>query len=393
MERKFDFDTMHDRRGTGSLKWDVEERELPMWVADMDFTTVPEVTEALVKKASEGIFGYSVVPEEWQEAIRNRWGTYGLSIEKDWLIFCTGVIPAVTCAVKRMTNVGDNVVVQTPVYGIFFNSVENQGRHVLESPLTYDGLHYGIDFADLEKKLSHPLTTLMILCNPHNPTGNVWSREELARIGELCAKHHVTVLSDEIHCELTVPGVTYTPFASVSEICKNNSITCISASKTFNLAGLQSAAVIIPDEKIRRIMERGLNSDEVAEPGVFAMAGTIAAYTKGDAWLSSLREYLFQNRSVVQKFLQKELPELVLTPQEATYLLWINVSRVAEDSGELCDVIRKETGLYVSKGAGFRGNGRQFIRVNIACPRERLLDGLSRLKEGIAAYRAQKTIQ
>ncbi len=389
MDNIFDFDTLHDRRGTGSLKWDVGEKELPMWVADMDFKTAPEITESLVKKASEGIFGYSVVPEEWQEAIQNRWAKYGLAMEKEWLIFCTGVIPAVTCAVKRMTNVGDNVVVQTPVYGVFFNSIENQGRHALENPLIYDGLRYSVDFADLEKKLSHPLTTLMILCNPQNPAGNVWSKEELARIGELCKKYHVTVLSDEIHCELTVPGVTYTPFASVSEVCKNNSITCISASKTFNLAGLQSAAVIIPDERIRQIMNRGLNSDEVAEPNVFAMAGTIAAYTKGDAWLTALREYLFKNRKIVEEFLKKELPQLVMTPQEATYLLWIYVGNVAEDSGRLCDFIRKETGLYMSKGEGFRGNGRLFVRLNIACPKERLLDGLARLKKGVELYLQQ----
>ena len=387
---KYDFDKMLDRRGTGSLKWDVKDKELPMWVADMDFKTAPEITEALQKKAAEGIYGYCVVSDEWREAICDRWEKrYQLKVKPEWLIFCTGVIPAVTCAVKRMTNVGDNVVLQTPVYGTFRNSIENQGRHVLENPFIYhekEGI-YEIDFDDLERKLAHPLTTLMILCNPQNPTGNVWSREELLKIGELCEKYHVTVLSDEIHCELTLPGVTYTPFASVSDVCKNNSITCISASKTFNLAGLQSAAVIIPCEKIRSIMNRGLNSDEVAEPNAFAMAGTVAAFRYGDEWLDALRQYLLQNRNTAEEFIKKELPMLKMTAQKATYLLWINTGKAAQDSGKLCRFIRSRTGLYLSEGEAFRGNGRKFIRMNIACPRERLIDGLSRFQKGIETFK------
>lgn len=393
--RQFDFDRLYNRRKTGSLKWDVKEGELPMWVADMDFPTVPEVREALEQKAGEGIYGYSVVPDEWQQVICDRWKRrYGFSMAHEWLIFCTGVIPAVTCAVKRMTNVGDNVVVQTPVYGIFFHSIENQGRHVLENPLRYQEQkkNYEIDFEDLETKLAHPLTTMMILCNPQNPAGNVLSKEELSRIGELCQKYHVTVLSDEIHCELTAPGITYTPFASVSDACRDNSITCISASKTFNLAGLQSAAVIIPSERIRNIMNRGLNADEVAEPNAFAMAGTIAAFRHGDAWLDALREYLWDNRKTAEAFLADNLPMLTVTSQQATYLMWIYIGNVTEDSTKLCRFIRSKTGLYLSEGEEFRGNGRQFIRMNIACPRERLLDGLSRLKRSIEAFTEDCTL-
>ena len=279
IEMQFDFDRITDRRNTGSLKWDAAEAELPMWVADMDFQTAPAVLDALRHKIQSGIFGYSIVTEEWYQSIISWWNRrHGFWMQKEWLIFCTGVVPAVTCAVKRMTNVGDNVVVQTPVYDIFFHSIENHGRHVLENRLKYEGGEYSINFADLEQKLADPLTTMMILCNPHNPTGNIWSRQDLERIGELCRRYHVTVLADEIHCDLTSPGCDYIPFASISESCRDSSITCISATKAFNMAGLQTAAVVIPDERIRNIMLRGLNADEIAEPNSFAVDSVESTY-------------------------------------------------------------------------------------------------------------------
>jgi len=383
----YDFDKNNNRRNTNSLKWDVKENELPMWVADMDFQTAPEVVDALSRIVQAGIFGYSVVPDTWKEAIQNWWSRrHNYSIEKDWIIFCTGVVPAITCAVKRLTNVGDNVLVQTPVYDIFFHSIENHGRHVVENRLKYDGEMYRIDFPDLEKQLANPLTTMMILCNPHNPTGNIWSCEELSKIGELCCKHHVVVVSDEMHCDLTDPGYHYIPFASVSENCACNSITCISASKAFNLAGLQSAAVVIRDEGLRQKMERGLNSDEIAEPNVFAVDATIAALTEGEKWLSELRFYLENNKKMVSGFLEKELPKVKMVSAHATYLIWLDCSRVLGDAAELCQFIRNETGLYLSEGSKYRGNGYQFIRMNIACPAKQLEDGMKCLKKGVQDY-------
>ncbi len=382
-----DFDKCNNRRNTYSMKWDVEENELPMWVADMDFQTAPAVIEALNKRVQTGIFGYSIIPDAWKEAIRSWWcRRHDFSIEKDWIIFCTGVVPAITCAVKRLTNTGDNVLVQTPVYDIFFHSIENHGRHVVENTLEYDGEKYKIDFLDLEEKLSHSLTTMMILCNPHNPTGNIWSREDLMKIGELCSKHHVVVVSDEIHCDLTDKGYDYTPFAAASEICANNSMTCIAASKAFNLAGLQSAAVVIPDETLRQKMERGLNSDEIAEPNAFAIEGTIAAFTKGEEWLNELKAYLENNKKIVADFLEKEIPNLKLVSAHATYLVWLDCSNILGDAAELCRFIRTETGLYLSEGNKYRGNGYQFIRMNLACSAKQLEDGLIRLKNGIQAY-------
>ena len=384
---KYDFDTVINRRNTDTLKWDVGENELPMWVADMDFQTAPEIREALGKRLEHGIFGYSLIPETWYQAYQNWWENgHKFTMEKEWLMFVTGVVPAISSAVRKLTTPGENVLVQTPVYNIFFHSIVNNGRNVLENPLKYENGQYHMDFEDLEQKLSHPQTTMMILCNPHNPVGKIWSREVLEQIGMLCKKYHVVVVSDEIHCDLTEPGYGYIPFASVSETCAQNSITCIAPTKAFNLAGLQTAAVMVPNEELRHKMERALNTDEVAEPNAFAIEAAIAAFTKGEGWLDALREYLAENRKTVRKFLNDEIPEMSLVPAHATYLLWLDCRKIIVDASELCRYLRKETGLYLSAGMVYGGNGREFLRMNTACPKERLLDGLERLKQGVKTY-------
>lgn len=385
----YDFDILTDRRGTNSMKWDVSDEELPMWVADMDFETAPEIREALRRRVDHGIFGYTVVPDAWREAIAGWWERrHGFKMEKDWLVFCTGVVPAISSAVRKLTTVGENVLVQTPVYNIFFNSICNNGRNVLENRLIYDGKNYRIDWEDLESKLADPQTTLMILCNPQNPAGNIWTKEELGRIGKLCAENHVLVISDEIHCDLTEPGYDYIPFASVSEECAGNSITCIAPTKTFNLAGLQTAAVMVPNSNLRHKIERALNTDEVAEPNVFAIDAAIAAFMEGEEWLEGLRAYLAENRRMVREFLEKELPEVSPVPSHATYLLWLDFSRVMGNATELCRYLRRETGLYLSAGIAYGGNGNQFLRMNIACPKARIQDGLERLRAGVNSYEA-----
>ena len=386
----YDFDKNPDRRGTHSVKWDVKDNELPMWVGDMDFATAPAVAEAILKRASHGIYAYSVVPDEWYNAIISWWERrHGFKIDKTWLQFCTGVVPAISCAVQRVTNVGDNVVVITPAYDIFFHSIENTGRHTLECPLSYCDGAYAIDFERLESVLSEPLSTMLILCNPHNPVGKVWSKEDLQRIGELCLKHGVTVLSDEIHCDLTAPDVNYTPFAAASETCKQISLTAISSSKAFNLAGLQSAAVFVANEHLRAKVVRGLNSDELAEPNAFAIEATIAAFSpEGGVWLDSLREHIATNKATVVEYLRKNLPEVKAIEQNATYLMWLDCSAFCDDAEALCDFIRAETGLFVSCGNKYRGNGRYFLRLNVACPEQTLRDGLKRLKVGIKKYKS-----
>ncbi len=388
---RYDFDKLTDRRGVGSLKWDVPERELPMWVADMDFEAAPEIREELKARVEHGIFGYSAVTEDWYEAYRSWWGRrHHLEVEKEWLVFCTGIVPAISSAVRKMTTVGENVLVQTPVYNIFFNSIRNNGRNVLESPLVYENGGYSVDFRDLEEKLADPQTTMMLLCNPHNPIGKIWDKETLSQIGELCAEHHVLVLADEIHCDLTDPGYEYVPFATVSRICRDNSITCIAPTKAFNLAGLQTAAVMVPDPVIRHKLERGLNTDEVAEPNAFAIGGAVAAFDKGEPWLEELREYLAENKRCVRSFMEERLPEIKVVPSQATYLLWLDCSGVTEDAGELTEFIRRDSGLYLTKGEEYGRCGKRFIRLNPACPRERLRDGLERLEQSVGRYREQK---
>ncbi len=383
----YNFDQDTDRRGTCSLKWDVEENELPMWVADMDFQTAPEIIDAVKERAAQGIYGYTVMPEEWYRAYMDWWEVrHHLTVQKEWLIFCSGVVPALSSAVRKLTTPGENVLIQTPVYGIFFNCIRNNGRNVLENRLIYDGQEYHMDFGDLEEKLADPQTTLMILCNPQNPAGKIWDRETLARIGELCEANHVTVISDEIHGDLTAPGLEYIPFSSVSETCARISISCVAPTKTFNLAGLQTAAVIVPNPVLRHKMWRALNTDEAAEANVFAVTAAIAAFTRGKDWLDALRRYLQENKELVVRFLEEELPELRVVSTDATYLLWIHCGRLPGDTTEFARFLRKETGLYLSQGEEFGGDGRQFVRMNIACQRDRVQDGLARLKKGVEAY-------
>ena len=383
----YDFDNTPNRRRTDSLKWDVADNALPMWVADMDFAAAPQITDALARRVKHGVFGYTVIPDEWYAAIISWWTRrHGYTIDRSWLQFCTGVVPAISCLVQRITNVGDNVAVLTPVYDIFFHSIENFGRHVAECPLAYSNGKYSIDFDGLEKTLKNPLTTMMILCNPHNPTGNVWTRDELAKIGELCRKHGVVVLSDEIHCDLTLPGVSYTPFASASETNADISITCISASKAFNIAGLQSAAVFVKNEHLREKAFRGLNSCEVAEPNCFAAEATIAAFNEGEKWLDELRDYLAENRRAATEYIKGNVKKVHVVDGNATYLMWVDCSAATDDAAKLCDFLTEKTGLILSVGNQYRGNGKTFVRINLACSRKQMTDGLTRFSDGIKAY-------
>ncbi len=385
---KYNFDKLTDRRGVNSLKWDCAAGELPMWVADMDFENAPCINEAVAERARRGIFGYTVVGEEWYNSICNWWSVrHGWNIQKDWLIFTTGVIPAITSMVKRLSETGDDVIVQTPVYDIFFHSIENTGRHVVENALIYNGESYDIDFADLERQLARPNASLMVLCNPHNPVGRIWSAEELKKIGDLCLKHGVTLISDEIHCDITAPGTGYTPYASLGGQYAQHCAVCLSATKAFNIAGLQCAAVVVPNTLLKAKIERGLNSDEVAEPNCFAAVATAAAFGGGGGWLDELRAYIAGNREEVRAFLQKELPQLKLVRGDACYLLWINCSAVTADASALANHIRKQTGLWLTAGKQYRGDGAHFLRLNIACPRERLRDGLQRLKRGVLSFK------
>ena len=381
---KYDFDTVVDRRNTGSLKWDVSENELPMWVADMDFRTAPEITEELLKIVERGVFGYSVVTDEWYEAYIHHWEKlHAFKMKKERLCFVTGVVPLISSAVRKLTTPAEKVIIQTPAYNIFFNSVINNGRRVVENPLKYDSGRYGMDFSDLEEKLSDPEATLLILCNPQNPTGNIWDRETLARLGEMCKKHSVTVISDEIHCDITEPGRDYVPFASASDTCADISITAIAPTKAFNLAGIGTAAFYAENENLFNKMRRAVNTDEAAEPNVFAVSAAAAAFLKGDEWLSELKKYISDNKRTAREFINENIPEIRVAESEATYLLWLDCSRITDDSVALSKTVREKTGLYLSEGDEYGGNGRYFLRLNTACPKDVLKEGLSRLYKAL----------
>ncbi|MBS5370278.1 MAG: MalY/PatB family protein [Longibaculum muris] len=383
----YDFSKLTNRFDSYSMKWDVAPQVLPMWVADMDFETAPEIVEALHNRVNHKIFGYNIVPDEFFESIQHWWKKrHHFLMEKEWMMFCTGVVPAISSIVRKLTTVGENILIQAPVYNIFYNSILNNGRHVLSSDLIYDGHEYTIDFEDLEKKLALPQTTMMILCNPHNPIGKIWSQETLKRIGDLCARHHVLVVSDEIHCDIIAPGREYIPFASVSKTNLNNSITCIAPTKAFNLAGLQSACIVVENEVIRQKVNRGINTDEVAEPNSFAITAAMSAFNYGEKWLDELNIYIQNNKQIACQYIEENLPMLHVVYSEATYLLWIDCSKVTDDSVELVEAIKKKTGLYLSDGYEYGENGKAFVRMNVACPQMRLMDGLKRLREGVIDY-------
>ena len=381
---KYDFNTPVERRGTGSIKWEVADGELPMWVADMDFRTAPEITEAIVERASHGVFGYTDVNDEWRDAYINWWQRrHGLTIKREELVFCTGVIPAISSIVRKLTTPNENVLIQTPVYNIFFNSIINNGCRVLENPLKYENGVYSVDFDDLEEKLSDPQTTLMILCNPHNPVGKIWDKDTLSRIGEAAFRHNVTVISDEIHCDIVKPGRSYVPFASASDICRRISVSCIAPTKTFSIPGIQTAAVFASDPSLRHKVWRGINTDEVGEPNVFAVTAPIAAFGNGEEWVNEMCEYVFDNRKAVSEYLKRNIPEIKLVDGEATYLLWLDLTSLGVSSNEAYSIIRNKTGLFLSKGSVYGKCGDGFLRMNVACPRSYLEDGLERLKRGV----------
>ncbi len=387
----YSFDKLTDRFDTMSYKWDIKKSELPMWVADMDFEVAPPIRDAILKRAEHAIFGYSTTPCEYFEAISSYFDRrHGYKIPIESMVYSNGVVAAISSMVRKLTTPAENVLIQAPVYNIFYNSVLNNGRNVVSSDLVYDGQGYSIDFSDLERKLSDPQTTLMILCNPHNPVGRIWSREELARIGSLCSKYGVTVISDEIHCDITLPGKDHIPFASVDEVCRKISVSCVAASKTFNIAGLQSACIFAEDKTLRHKIWRGINTDEVGEPNAFAMTANIAAYNECDEWVDEMREYVFENKRIAVDFINSNVDGAVTYLSEATYLLWIDISALTDDSVEFCDFLRRTTGLYLSDGREYGECGRAFVRMNLATQRSRVLDGIERLKLGCELFKKQK---
>ena len=386
---KYDFVNAPDRRDTDSVKWHVKKGDLPMSIADMDFKTAPEIITAMKRKVDRGVFGYEWPEDDYFKAVADWYEKeHGHRPQLEWMIFTTGVVPAISAIVRRVSHIGDNVLVQAPVYNVFYNSIENNGRHVLSNDLQFDGENYAINWDDLEQKLALPLTTLMIFCNPHNPIGKVWTQKEVQKVADLCYQYHVVLLSDEIHGDLVRKGSDYTPAFSVNNPARENVVSLVSPSKTFNVAALHAATAIVPNSNLRAMVNRGLNSDEVAEPNLLAIPGTIAAYEHGHNWLEALIKQLNVNFTYAEEFINKNLPQVKVVAGAATYLIWLDVSQISSDSQKLAEFLEKTTGLVLSPGSIYRGNGHDFLRMNLACPLTMVKDGLERLKVGLTDYLA-----
>ena len=383
---KYDFDEIISRRNSNSYKWDavMEEGVLPMWVVDMDFRTAPAVVEVLRKRMDHGIFGYTKVPPVYYDAIIN-WFTrrHGWQIDRDWIIYTSGVVPALSAIIKALTVPGDRVLVQTPVYNCFFSSIRNNGCEIVANPLVYTNGTYRIDFDDLARKATDPKVKLLLLCNPHNPVGRVWTQAELMCIGEICLRNDVLVVADEIHCELVYSGHTYIPFASISDDFRNRSVTCTSPSKAFNLAGLQIANIFAADESVRVKIDKAINLNEVCDVNPFGVEALVAAYNDGEEWLEELKCYLSDNYLYMRTFFNKYLPQFPVVKLEGTYLVWVDCSVLNRSSKEIAEILLKAEKLWINEGSMYGEAGEGFIRINIACPRQILIDGLNRLKRGL----------
>lgn len=380
---KYDFDTVINRRNTNSVKWDTtQENIIPMWIADMDFKTADPIIMALEKRVHHGIFGYASIPDDYYEAEAKWWEKrHNFKIKREWIEVTTGVIPSLSGSVQAFTEPGDKVLIQSPVYNYFNSSITNNKCEIVLNELKYNGKFYEIDFEDFEEKASDEKVKIFILCNPHNPVGRVWSENELKRLGEICLKHKVIVLVDEIHRDLVYRGNKHIPFASISESFLMNSITCTAPSKTFNIAGLKASNIIVANEEYRKKVNRSLNINETIEPNVFGIEALIAAYNEGEEWLDQLVAYLEGNRDYLISFINERIPKLSVIKPEATYLIWIDCRNFEISSSELCEKILNQGNLRLNDGKNYGEAGDGFIRINIACSRELLTEGLERLEK------------
>lgn len=386
---EYDFSRPTDRRGTDSYKWDSapEADIIPLWVADMDFETFPAITEALQRRVAHGIFGYTRVPEAYYEAVC-RWfkKRHGWHINREDIIYTSGVVPAVSAVIKALTLPGDQVIVQGPVYNCFFSSIRNNGCETVSASLIYnkEELRYEIDFDDLERKLKHERARLMLLCNPHNPGGRVWTRDELTRVAELCRKYGVRVVSDEIHCELTLYDNEYVPFGSLPDELSRGSITCCSPSKAFNTAGLQIANIVCRDAEVRNRINRAININEVCDVNPFGVIALQAAYSnEGYEWLTQLRKYISANYDLLLERFARELPKCKVMRMEGTYLAWIDCSELHIPSDEIEKMLMHENKVWVNAGSMYGAEGAAFIRINMACTSELLNEGITRIVNGL----------
>lgn len=379
----YDFDKVTPRRGTQSYKWDITKDDgvIPMWVADMDFPAAPAIQRALRKRVDHGVFGYELVPDSYYQAIvdwfrhRHDW-----TVERSWIIYTSGVVPAISATIRALALPGEKVLIQSPAYNCFFSSIMNQGCQVLETSLLRKGDSFVMDWDDFEAKCADEKTTLFLLCNPHNPTGRVWTPDELRHMNDICMRHGVKVVSDEIHCELVMPGYRFTPFAAVSEECLLNSVTLNSPTKSFNIAGLQIANVICENSEWRRRIDRVINIFEVCDVNPFGPVALEAAYNESEEWLDSLNEYISGNYKHLKDYFADKLPQWGVTKLEGTYLVWVDISATGQSSDAVADRLLHDGKVLVNAGTMYgQHDGHDYIRINIACPRATLREGLRRI--------------
>ena len=374
---KYNFDELVNRKNTGSYKWNIlKEDELPMWVADMDFHVLPEIKEAIIDRVEIDSYGYVECPDEYYESYK-QWfkRNHDLELDTKWMVFSIGVVASIDSILKHLIPSGSGVIIQSPVYHVFYNCIKNNGLVVKENKLI-DKDNYQIDFDNLESLLSDENNKAMILCNPHNPVGRIWSKEELQKIANLCEKYNVLLISDEIHCDITEPGVKYNSILSVTD----NAIALLAPTKAFNVASIKSSIAVIPDEELKVQVYKGFSQDDIGEPNYIAAPATIAAFTYGDTWNKEMREYIYNNKKYFVDFIKKELPMLKVTDMKATYLLWVDISKVTNNSDAFIVHLRRQTGLFVSSGKQFGSGGEGHIRINLATSLENVKDACERLK-------------
>ena len=384
---KYDFDSLPNRKGTSSLKWDVKENELPMWVADMDFFVAPEIRSFLMKKVNEGVYGYSDLPASWAKAYSAYYDEkYGLMFDESNLTFSLGVIPSVSSAVRAFTEKGEKVAVFTPNYHVFYHSITNNERIIAPIELLDSGNSYSIDWEALENVFKEKDVTMFIMSNPHNPSGKIFSKEELEKIAILADRYGVFVLSDEIHGEITEPGYSYVPYFLSSPLAKKNSLTCLSPTKAWNMAGIQTSAVLSFDREVTKKIRFSLNKDEVMEGNFFSYGAAITAYSEGKGWLREMNEYVAENRRIVLKAMEEKMTLLKPYPSHSTYLLWVNFGALKGDGKGFVRFLREKTGLFLSDGAEFSPSTSSFFRMNLATSKSNIEDAMRRLAIGIDLF-------
>lgn len=378
---KYNFDELIERRGTNCVKWDesAEPDVIPLWVADMDFRVAPAIQKALQQRVEHGVFGYNIVPESYYEAViswfhrRHQW-----DIQRSWILYTTAVVPAMSCVIKALTMPGEKVLILSPAYNCFFSSIKNNGCEVLESPLKAVGDTFEVDFDDFETKCADEKTTLFLLCNPHNPSGRVWTKQELQRMYDICKRHGVKVASDEIHCELIMPGHEFVPFGTITDDC----VVMNSPSKNFNTAGLQIANIICSHPSWRRRIDRAININEVCDVNPFGIVALQAAYNESEDWIDELNQYLWGNYQVLRDFIGENIPQWKVCRLEGTYLPWVDISAMGITSQELCDQLLAEAKVWINPGTMYgRQTGEGYVRFNIAIQRSHLIDALQRIKK------------